>query len=344
MKEEYLHGIWQRKRLLTSDLRTTKGKELQVIHFGYYNRFSSGPDFSSAVIEISGEVFLGAIEMHVRSSDWYRHNHDKDPNYNNVVLHVVYEHDREVLVEGKELPVLELTNYIEPEHLARSIKGWISMNDLPCASFSRKTEVLDSMKEIVIQQRLKNLRQEAMRSERPVLEYLIIRAFGMGKQINFFAFDEAEVNISGKNGLRPQNRIETRHIQLQKLLDKLRSDNDIHRQINLVIRAINKELKEIGVQQIGQVLQLSLIVNAVIPYRYFMHELTLEEVFKEMRSCRPESNHITRIWQSYDFPVNNLFDSQGLLWLYNSKCSEKKCLTCTVGKAMINDPKSSLLF
>ena len=186
MKEEYLHEIWQRKRLLTADLRTTNGKELQVIHFGYYNKFSSGPDFSSAVIEISGEVFLGAIEMHVRSSDWYRHNHDKDPNYNNVVLHVVYEHDREVIVEGKELPVLELTNYIEPEHLARSIKGWISKNELPCAGFSRKEEVLDSMKEIVIQQRLKILRQEAIRSERPMLEYLIIRAFGMGKQINFF--------------------------------------------------------------------------------------------------------------------------------------------------------------
>jgi hypothetical protein len=52
----------------------------------------------------------------VKSSDWYLHNHENDKNYDNVILHVVWEND--VPVFGKsnsEIPVLCLKEFVSKE-------------------------------------------------------------------------------------------------------------------------------------------------------------------------------------------------------------------------------------
>jgi hypothetical protein len=54
-------------------------------------------------------MWVGNVEIHDRSSHWYQHGHQQDPNYNNVVLHVVGDADREVqTAEGHFVPQLVL--------------------------------------------------------------------------------------------------------------------------------------------------------------------------------------------------------------------------------------------
>lgn len=101
--EKLLHYAWQ-NRLCGPLLRTSAGEEAEVIDPGLHN-LDAGPDFFNAKIKIGGTLWAGNVEIHLRSSDWYRHHHEQDCAYNNVILHVVGEIDRRVFCEdGKELP------------------------------------------------------------------------------------------------------------------------------------------------------------------------------------------------------------------------------------------------
>ena len=56
---------------------------------------------------------VGAVEVHVMASDWFRHGHDRDPAYTKVLLHVVWDNDlgTQTVVDasGREIPQLVLS-------------------------------------------------------------------------------------------------------------------------------------------------------------------------------------------------------------------------------------------
>ncbi|MDO4881386.1 MAG: DUF2851 family protein [Capnocytophaga sp.] len=115
INENFLHYIWNYKLLNTNTLYLTNGEKLEIISFGEYNRYA-GPDFISARLIIGQQQWAGNVEMHTRSSLWYAHGHEKDPNYGNIILHVVWEHDIEIFdIQGNIIPTLELKNYISEE-------------------------------------------------------------------------------------------------------------------------------------------------------------------------------------------------------------------------------------
>ena len=90
------------------DLQTTDGRRVEVIDPGLHNH-NAGPDFFNAKVKINGIEWAGNVEIHDRSSHWYQHGHDKDEHYNNVVLHVVGEADRDVqTLEGHFVPQMVL--------------------------------------------------------------------------------------------------------------------------------------------------------------------------------------------------------------------------------------------
>ena len=131
MNEKYLHFIWKSKRLLTTELNATTGEKLSVRNFGEYN-FDSGPDFFNGAVMIDDILHHGNIEMHVNSSDWIKHGHQFDPAYNNVILHVVYNHDMEILVNNQPLPTLELKYLIDWKHFNESLGKLQFQNTIPC--------------------------------------------------------------------------------------------------------------------------------------------------------------------------------------------------------------------
>ena len=118
--EKLLHYIWHH-RLWTHLQFVTEGHEsVEVIDVGTYNSHA-GPDFFNAKVKIDGQLWAGSIEIHINSSDWYRHHHDTDKKYNNVVLHVVQHIDRQVFTQDKrELPqvVLTVPDYVKENYEA----------------------------------------------------------------------------------------------------------------------------------------------------------------------------------------------------------------------------------
>ena len=120
MDEAFLNYVWK-YRLLKSTLFTTDGLELIVHSPGEVNT-DSGPDFFNSDIQIGNIRWVGNVEIHTKASDWYLHKHHLDKAYNNVVLHVVYENDKDVLLEnGNKLHVLEVKSFIRDGVLERGL-------------------------------------------------------------------------------------------------------------------------------------------------------------------------------------------------------------------------------
>ena len=121
LMEYLLHYVWQHRLYGLAPLATTDGQAVDVIDPGVHNLVNSGPDFFNAKVKINGMLWAGNVEVHERSSDWFRHHHDTDAAYNNVVLHIVSAADAEVrTADGKQLPqmVLSVPDYLQHNYQA----------------------------------------------------------------------------------------------------------------------------------------------------------------------------------------------------------------------------------
>ncbi len=119
MKEDFLHYVWKFQKFCSGGITTTNHEPLHIISEGQHNQ-NSGPDFLNARLEIDGQVWAGNIEIHIKSSDWYAHGHEKDTAYDNVILHVVWEHDAEIFrKDGSVIPTLVLKRCVSKNTLER---------------------------------------------------------------------------------------------------------------------------------------------------------------------------------------------------------------------------------
>jgi hypothetical protein len=130
MQEALFQTLWHYSLYRPTDLKTTTGEPVTVVHPGVLNRHA-GPDFSAARIRIGETLLIGAVELHLRSSDWIRHRHSSDAAYQNVILHVVLQDDAPDAAPG--IPVLELQRHIDPGVIAQYTHLVGGAAELPCA-------------------------------------------------------------------------------------------------------------------------------------------------------------------------------------------------------------------
>lgn len=106
--EQLLHYVWKHKMFPLSGLKTTDGHTVEVIDTGLHNT-NSGPDFFNAKLKIGDTMWVGNVEIHEASSDWYVHKHDKDAAYDNVILHIAGIVDTDVCTQsGLVIPQVQL--------------------------------------------------------------------------------------------------------------------------------------------------------------------------------------------------------------------------------------------
>src|SRR5258707_13714887 len=129
MTERLLQFIWQFQYFNKNELITDASETVQVIFPGKYNT-DQGPDFSDAKIKIGKTLWAGTIELHIKTSDWKKHNHQADKNYTNVILHVVWEDDKSM--HGNSIPVIELKSRVSKILLQRYEELMNSSSFIPC--------------------------------------------------------------------------------------------------------------------------------------------------------------------------------------------------------------------
>lgn len=221
MREDFIHFLWQTKRFDLKALQTTKGEPIRIIHPGIHN-LNSGPDFCGARIQIGTTEWAGNVEMHVRSSDWYKHGHQTNRAYNNVVLHVVYEEDRIINRDtGEPLACLELKGRI-PHHLfARFLKLYAEKSWIPCISFLpgiQETHINLWLNRCLVERMEQKVGKindwlSLMKNDWEVVFYILL-ARSFGQSINGLPFEQLALNTPLKLISKYRNSL----FQLEALL------------------------------------------------------------------------------------------------------------------------------
>ena len=126
--EQLLHYVWKHKIFPLKELKTTTGQQVEVIDTGLANT-DAGPGFFNAKLKLDGVLWIGNIEIHERSSDWFKHGHHADAGYNSVILHIASEIDTEISrSNGERIPQIQL---ICPEAVRTNYKELLETDSYP---------------------------------------------------------------------------------------------------------------------------------------------------------------------------------------------------------------------
>ncbi|MDP5104787.1 MAG: DUF2851 family protein [Polaribacter sp.] len=196
MTEEFLYYIWQYKLFTKTALFTSDNQQISVLKSGIHNK-NAGPDFLNSQLKIDDQLWVGNVEMHVKSSDWYLHNHEEDTNFDAVILHVVWEHDAAVFMKNNQpLPTFEIKNFVDDKLLSNynrliySKQSWI-----PCGNQLKNVEgfLIDNWLERLFFERLeqksvfiKEILKQTNYDFEAVLFQLLAKNFGL--KVNGDAF------------------------------------------------------------------------------------------------------------------------------------------------------------
>lgn len=203
LNEDFLHYIWQYRLLTSLDTYCKDGAELRIIDQGERNS-NAGPDFSLAKVKIGSQLWVGNIEIHVKSSDWLLHGHQSDVLYDSVILHAIYEDDGDICrTDGTLIPVLVLRDLI-PERLFTNYLHLIAAkNFFPCAKqvSSVQKQVKDQLLQQMVQERfIEKAKEVAVKMSQNkndwngTFYYLLMRNFGF--KINSVPFEILSDSVS----------------------------------------------------------------------------------------------------------------------------------------------------
>ena len=260
MQEEFLHYVWKHQKLNLNTLLTTSGERLELVSPGQQN-FDAGPDFFDARIRINGQLWAGNVEIHLHSSDWYSHNHHEDSAYQNVILHVVWEHDMDVFMQNEQpIPTLELYGLIAPnailsyEQLKSTktpvlpcVSVWADMSSLTLQSWFERLYV-ERLE--VKYEKLLNLLNASKNDWEAVLFQLLLKNFGLktngpsfemlARTIPFkviqklrFNPQEMEALLLGQSGLLPLSSSEASVQEMIGMYNYLKRKFDLNQPISL---------------------------------------------------------------------------------------------------------------
>jgi len=416
MKEDLLQYIWQMQLFNKNDLQTVEGLAVNVVRPGVLNN-DSGPDFVNAQVQIGELMWFGSVEIHIRAGEWKNHKHDKDPAYDNVVLHVVWDSGGEAnRNDGTKIPTLELKLRVQASFLNK-YENLLSnkSKNLACTPYLESITTLEkyAVLEKAAIERLErkakqvytiwqhhtkvwqqtalkwisrgygfkvnaeafatiadNLQYTSIAKERASLEDTIALLVAVSGLDNLRYFSEQILSQAGhfrkknslvtmqphqfkKSRLRPANFPEVRLVQLAALLhlqpDLLtlllhtKSLSDISHAFENTNQMLNGYKSNSNAQfKIGKSSILSIIINAVVPFRYAygihqQNEVLCSQALEILESLPTEENRYTKTFTKYGFKLKSALESQGVLEQYQFKCIQNKCLQCSIGTSIMKN-------
>lgn len=219
MTERLLQFIWQFQYFNAVALTDVDGEPLAILHPGTLNT-NQGPDFSEAKVKVGNTLLVGNVELHLKTSDWYSHQHTTDSNYNSIILHVVWQHDKQpenapacaVLVLQDRVSTLLLQQYetlMQADSFVPCAKHLPALSDVAWLSWKERlaAERLERKADEIIH-RLQQTKQHW----EEVFWWMLARNFGI--KVNADLFEQVAQSISINILAKHKNQIH----QLEALL------------------------------------------------------------------------------------------------------------------------------
>ena len=424
MQEDFLYYIWKLQYFDKKDLTTSQGEPLTIFQPGIRNDHA-GPDFLNGKITINKVTWHGHIELHIKASDWYAHQHQQDKAYDNVILHVVWNHDKDIQQhDGTIMPTLALKDRVTPGLYQRYQRLVQNKAIIPCAKQLSQVNSLvkASMLDKALFQRLthKNnlvyrllednkgdweetayqllahnfgfkinsspflalalhlpLKAVAKHADRLLaVEALLwgqaglLAAKGQKQDDYLKALQKEHSHLARKyqlpadkldesqwkfSRLRPANFPTIRMAQFAQLLHQNPGifallvntpTETLRKQLAVVQSAYWQDHYQFGkpsqakIPGLGKASIESILINTVVPLLVAYGKAKDEQNYVDravaiLQHLPAEHNAITRHWAGVGIHVKTAFDSQALIELFNHFCSQKKCLSCDIGVAII---------
>jgi hypothetical protein len=219
MTEKLLQYLWNYKVFKHFDFKDIEGNSVEILEFGKWNS-DAGPDFLTATIKFNNLVLAGNIELHVKASDWIFHNHSIDPNYKNIILHVVFHNDTSIdEFTINNIPTLELKEYIDENVLWKYEKLLGENQFLPCESIFDSKKIPVNFHEGNI---LRKLEEKSLEFEHSLEQYknnfegILFHslAYSFGLKVNAHIFRQIAESVD----FSIINKIRQNEYQLEALL------------------------------------------------------------------------------------------------------------------------------
>lgn len=132
MTEQFLQYLWHYQLYNPQSLYLANNEKVEIVHAGEQNT-DAGPDFTNVKLKMDGILWVGNAEVHINSSDWFRHGHHKDKAYDNVIIQIVINHDAEIQrTNGEPIPTLKLE--VDPGYYATYERLINSREWIACAN------------------------------------------------------------------------------------------------------------------------------------------------------------------------------------------------------------------
>lgn len=187
--EELMYYVWQQR--MYQSIVMLDDTPIEIIHPGLRN-LDAGPDFFNAKIRINGVMWAGNVEMHVKASDWYRHNHQNDRAYDNVILHVVLQADSVISIPNGEtiqtvvmkIPAKVMSQYNQlisnDTNPFSAIRCAADLPELPTMVLHDWLTALTTQRMLGKMKRVRNLIDDRKSSWQEALYVMLARSLGTG--------------------------------------------------------------------------------------------------------------------------------------------------------------------
>lgn len=350
-----------------SNLYTVQGKNVKIINIGEFN-CDAGPDFVNAHVVIDNVQWFGNIEIHIKSSDWDKHIHSENRLYDNVILHIVLEHDKQIFKnDNTPLPTIEIKQHINKFLTSDSLEN----------KFCNFSQLKDTFPMLLLH-RLKKKN-----------DFIISLLHGLKDNWESTAFHLLMYNfgfkINNEQMLQLASSIDYKVIQKNKdneedllailagqggLLEKFDQSvrdkyNFFKQKYNLQVadilwkyaRTHPQNFPEIRIQQIAKLLHKknSLLewlndvnldflteqtvnhikINVSLPLQFTYNQYyckPVKHILEKFKDIKAEDNKIIRNCKKLGIKVDTSYESQALIELTNTMCKKNKCLICPLFK------------